>query len=140
VLLTSSFISEEADPSTISNHSLSAIKIKSRLLTSQPPTLEFVRGPHVLSSCFPDVAPLSCFILWSRFQLSCQVPYQYALCTVQGWHSESTTLWQRPTSAKTHHHHESGSSALHSTLQPNTGPHISPLIHFTILATPGKPV
>jgi hypothetical protein len=58
-----SFVSEEADSSTMSTHSRSATRWKSRLLASRPPTREFLRGPHKMSSCFPAVARNSCLLL-----------------------------------------------------------------------------
>jgi hypothetical protein len=43
----------------MSSHSLPVTWRKSRQLASRPPTCEFVRVPRVMSSCFPDVAPVS---------------------------------------------------------------------------------
>jgi hypothetical protein len=100
--------------------------MKSRLLASRPPTGEFVRGPHVMSSRFPDVAAVSCFVLWCRCPLSWRVPYDYVRCVVQERHSGSTVLRWRPTSAGTHHRPGSLSSAVRGALQPNAGPHIGP--------------
>jgi hypothetical protein len=57
----SSFISEKAEPSPISGHSLSRTRLKSRLIVSWSPIPEFVQGPHIMSSCFPDIATVSCF-------------------------------------------------------------------------------
>jgi hypothetical protein len=51
-----SFISEGADPSTVSSHSLPRTQWKSWLFASQPPAPEFVCGLHITSSHFPDIA------------------------------------------------------------------------------------
>jgi hypothetical protein len=66
----SSFISEGANPSIISSHSFFKSCLKSQLLASRPPTQEFVLGSHIMYPCFPDVDPVSCFVLWYRCQLS----------------------------------------------------------------------
>jgi hypothetical protein len=68
----SSSVSEADDPSTMSTHSLPVTQTNTRLFAS-PWTCVFVRRPHTMFSCFPNVAHVSCFILWCRFWLSCQV-------------------------------------------------------------------
>jgi hypothetical protein len=52
-------LGEGADTSIMSGHSLSATWWESQPLASWPPTREFVRGPRVMSSCFPHVDPAS---------------------------------------------------------------------------------
>jgi hypothetical protein len=97
------------------------------------------RASYIVS-LLPRHSPHLLFHPLMLFLLSCQIIYPYIPCAVQEWHSGSTVLRQQPTPAGTHHHPGSDSSALHGTLEPDTSSHIGPLIHFTILATPGKPV
>jgi hypothetical protein len=116
-LVVSSCIWVGTNSYTISSQSLSAAQWKTRLLASQPPVREFFRGPHVISPCFPDLAPVSCFILWSHCQVSCKVPCNHVPCAVQERHGGSTVHRQWPTSAGTHHHPGSISSSVGGTLQ-----------------------
>jgi hypothetical protein len=81
-VVTSSSILVGADSSTMSSHSLSAARWKSRLIASRPPVRESFRGLHRISPCFPDVAPMSCFVPWSRCRVSWQVLYYYVPCAV----------------------------------------------------------
>jgi hypothetical protein len=155
LLVVSSSVSEMADPSTMSSHPHSTTRWKSRLLASGPPTQEFVRGPHIMSSCFPDVAPVSCFFLWCRCWLFSPssdvaarlhltplccccipvntiiyywplVPYDRVLLSVSFLHGRSCTCGRRPTSSGTYHRPGSISLALNGALQLDVGVHISP--------------